>query len=146
MGAVKRHHAALVALGKTATARQTVSALREILAFAAEDDLVQGNVAVEFRMKRPPTQMKYVPEVSDVQLLRDATRAYRDRPGRMGPRPTPLLLDAIDIILGTGLRIGEVLGLRWSDLNLDGPPRRSKCSERSSTGTASRSTGSPDQR
>ncbi|MFJ4225403.1 tyrosine-type recombinase/integrase [Microbacterium sp. NPDC089695] len=121
VGAVKRHHAALVAQDKKATARQVVSALREILAFAAEDDLVQGNVAVEFRMKRPPTQMKYVPAVSDVQLLRDAARAYRDRPGRMGPRPTPLLLDAIDIILGTGLRIGEVLGLRWSDLNLDGP-------------------------
>lgn len=121
VGAVKRHHAALVSLGKTATARQTVSALREILAFAAEDDLVQGNAAAEFRMKRPPTQMKYVPEVSDVQLLRDAARAYRDRPGRMGPRPTPLLLDGIDVILGTGLRIGEVLGLRWSDLNLDGP-------------------------
>src|SRR5690606_8598278 len=39
-----------------------------------------------------------------------------------GPRPTMLLPDVIDLLLGTGLRIGEALALRWQDVALDEDP------------------------
>ncbi|MDW4572616.1 tyrosine-type recombinase/integrase [Microbacterium sp. M3] len=50
-------------------------------------------------------------------------RAYIDRPDRMGPKPTTLLLDVADVVAGTGLRIGEVLALRWrEDVRLEAVP------------------------
>ncbi len=38
-----------------------------------------------------------------------------DRPG-----PKYDMADIIDLMLVTGCRIGEILALRWSDLDLDG--------------------------
>ena len=40
----------------------------------------------------------------------------KDRPG---PKPTSDMADIIDLMLATGARIGEVLALRWSDIELD---------------------------
>ena len=39
---------------------------------------------------------------------------------RPGPRPGHDMADIIDLMLATGCRIGEILALRWSDLDLDG--------------------------
>ncbi|THJ06191.1 hypothetical protein E7Z54_06110 [Nocardioides sp.] len=36
------------------------------------------------------------------------------------PGPTGDMADIIDLMLATGCRIGEILALRWSDLELDG--------------------------
>lgn len=36
-----------------------------------------------------------------------------------GPRRTPDLAHIVDILLATGGRIGEVLALRWHDIDLD---------------------------
>lgn len=35
-----------------------------------------------------------------------------------GRRPLPYIADVVDVLLGTGLRISEVLGLRWEDIDL----------------------------
>src|SRR4029453_10045235 len=40
-----------------------------------------------------------------------------DRPGS---RATGDMADIVDLMLATGCRIGEILALRWSDLDLDG--------------------------
>ena len=42
----------------------------------------------------------------------------KDRPG---PKPTSDMADIIDLMLATGARIGEVLALRWNDIDLDAP-------------------------
>lgn len=63
--------------------------------------------------------------VTDVYRLRQAVRAWeQDRVGRPGPPPNGHLPVAIDVMLGTGLRIGEVLALNWGQVFLtdDGLP------------------------
>ena len=40
------------------------------------------------------------------------------KPGKPGPRHTGDLADIVDLLLATGARIGEVLALRWEDLDL----------------------------
>lgn len=55
-------------------------------------------------------------------VVRSAVLAYRDRPGVSGPRPARLLLEFIDVMASTGCRPNEVLGLRWSDVDLMADP------------------------
>lgn len=47
-------------------------------------------------------------------------RSGPDENGRMplGPRPSADLADIVDLFLATGLRIGEVLALRWTEVDL----------------------------
>jgi len=40
---------------------------------------------------------------------------------RPGPKANTDTADIIDLMLGTGARIGEDLALRWSDVNVDDP-------------------------
>ncbi len=54
--------------------------------------------------------------------VRSAVVAYRERPGVSGPRPGRLLLEFIDVLASTGCRPNEVLGLRWSDVDLLADP------------------------
>lgn len=61
----------------------------------------------------------YSPE--DVELLRKMVREYEDgnhKPSK-GGRPRALYLaDFVDLMLSTGCRISEMLGLRWEDVDL----------------------------
>lgn len=62
---------------------------------------------------------------TDVYRLRAAVRAWEaSREGQPGPKPTGHLPVAVDVMLGTGMRIGEVMALRWGEVNLspDGLP------------------------
>lgn len=67
--------------------------------------------------------------LDEVAVLRAAVKAWQEgrpikptdedaRP-RRGRPPMGDLLDIIDVLLGTGARIGEVLALRWEDVDLD---------------------------
>jgi integrase len=54
-----------------------------------------------------------------LQAVRSAIRAWQEpKPGKPGPRHTSDLADIIDLLLATGARIGEVLAVRWEDLDL----------------------------
>ncbi|TDC82091.1 site-specific integrase [Micromonospora sp. KC606] len=51
--------------------------------------------------------------------VRSAIRKWQQpTPGKSGPRPTSDLADIVDLMLATGARIGEILALRWEDLDL----------------------------
>lgn len=57
----------------------------------------------------------------DLTTVRTAVQAWtaKDRPG---PRATTDMADIIDLMLATGAHIGEVLALRWSDIDLEAVP------------------------
>jgi len=64
------------------------------------------------------------------QVMTDATVAATHRaaqarqvePGVGGPRPTSRLADIVLLLAGTGLRIGEALAIRWSDVDMASSP------------------------
>ncbi len=76
-------------------------------------------------VKRDPRALT----LDEVRALRAAVKAWQEgRPmkptdepprTRRGRRPSGDLLDIIDVLLGTGARIGEVLALRWEDVDLE---------------------------
>lgn len=56
--------------------------------------------------------------MDEVRALRAAVYTWQTTPKRGRP-PTGDLLDIVDMFLATGARIGEVLALRWEDVDLD---------------------------
>lgn len=70
-----------------------------------------------------------VPNLGDVNLVRIeelCLGAGRRRPNaekRNGPKSVDLP-DIVEILVATGMRIGELLALRWSDIELTAPPAR----------------------
>jgi integrase len=107
-------------LKKPGRARQYVTLIGKLMAYAVELDALTVNPARDLKMKRTKTPQQFKATDLDVEQLRAVTIAYGDRPNRRGPRPSPLLLDVLDVIAGTGLRLGEALALRWRDVNLEG--------------------------
>lgn len=54
----------------------------------------------------------------NLQVARTAIRDWqRPVPGKPGPRHSGDLADVVDLMLATGARIGEILALRWEDLD-----------------------------
>jgi integrase len=81
------------------------------------DALPVNPVRQTSRVRRTKTETRSL-TVEDLATVRAAVRAWmaKDRPG---PKPTSDMADIIDLMLATGARIGEVLALRWSDIDLD---------------------------
>lgn len=74
---------------------------------------VRGSMSVP----RPKTDRREL-TLADLETVRAAVGTWmgKDRPG---PKSSGDMADIIDLMLATGARIGEVLALRWSDVNLD---------------------------
>jgi integrase len=85
------------------TAAQARKVARLVLADALRDGLVTRNVAA---LARPP----YVPEREPTYLDADQCRRLLDAATTWRPLWA--------VLLGTGLRLGEARGLRWSDVDL----------------------------
>lgn len=69
------------------------------------------------------TVVKKDPEAltqDQLRAVRAAAMQWQTPTGKVGrPRTLPLL-DIVDLMVATGARIGEVLALRWSDVDLEG--------------------------
>lgn len=63
--------------------------------------------------------------VEEIQAARSAVRAWqlgaplKEGAPRRGRPPTQDLLDILDLLLATGARIGELLAVRWQDVDLE---------------------------
>jgi integrase len=89
-----------------------------MLDLAVRHDAIPTNPARgTTRVHRPKQETKAL-RVEDLVEIRAAVRRWvnADRPG---PKATGDMADIIDLMLATGCRIGEILALRWSDLDLD---------------------------
>ncbi len=74
---------------------------------------VRGSMTVS----RPRTEAQVL-TLADLETVRTALHSWTTA-HRPGPRPSADMSDIIDLMLATGARIGEVLALRWSDVDLN---------------------------
>lgn len=99
--------------------RKAKVVLGAMLDIAVRHDAISVNPArATSRVHSPRTETKAL-RVEDLAVIRAAVSRWinADRPG---PKGSADMADIVDLMLATGCRIGEVLALRWSDLDLDG--------------------------
>jgi integrase len=103
------------ALGYSPTMLRKV--LHGMFAIAVRHDVMASNPVREVaRISRPRREIQYLDmdQIQDVRSLIEASIGKQ----RPGPRPTNDLKDAVDLILGTGCRIGETGALIYPEINL----------------------------
>ncbi|WP_353107765.1 tyrosine-type recombinase/integrase [Gordonia sp. (in: high G+C Gram-positive bacteria)] len=85
----------------------------------------RANPAAEVEVGKSRRSATRALTLDELKAYREAIRTWcasapESKTGRKGGRPrTTDLLDIVDIQLATGARIGEVLALRWSDVDLE---------------------------
>lgn len=112
----------LIVGGKGYTnARLAKTVLNQVLSYAIRHDLYTDSNPVRDvdRLVKPKKKPQRLTEAT-LEEVRAAVATWRREPGLSGPRPTSLLADVVDVLLGTGVRIGEVLAIRWQDVDLSG--------------------------
>ena len=82
------------------------------------DAIAVSPVRTTARLRRTKRGARAI-TVEDLSALPRAVREWmnKDRPG---PRPNHDISDIVDLMLATGCRIGEILALRWTDIDLNG--------------------------
>lgn len=87
-------------------------------------DATDRNPAGAISIISPPAREVEAYTADEVQLLRQIVRDYEQGVGKpegkyRGGRPRAVYLaDLVDLMLSTGCRISEILGLRWQDVDL----------------------------
>lgn len=120
--AVNRVLMALAKERKYDTARQCRNVMTQVMTMCVRYGAAPFNpVRDAVTIRKPKSGEVRTIELEDIALLRKAVRKWEDRPAIRGVRNITMLPQIVDTMLGTGLRIGECLGLRVSDLDLDGP-------------------------
>ena len=110
----------LVGLRAISTSRQrkTKVVLGAMLGLAVRHDaLVVNPVQQTSRIHRQRTETRSL-TLEDLATVRKALRAWSTRE-RPGPKPSSDMADIVDLMLATGARIGEILAVRWDDVDLD---------------------------
>ncbi|MBB2943212.1 integrase [Actinoplanes lutulentus] len=94
-------------------------ALSQMFALAVRHGAIPTNPVRDTGRLRKPRREVTALETKQLETVRTAIRTWQEPvPGKPGPRHTGDLADIIDLMLATGARIGEILAVRWSDLDL----------------------------
>lgn len=98
--------------------RKAEVVLGSLFDLAVRHDAIPINPARNTSRDHRPKHETRALRVEDLAQIRAAVRGWmnQDRPG---PKPTQDTADIVDLLLATGCRIGEILALRWSDVDLD---------------------------
>ncbi|MFI2296058.1 tyrosine-type recombinase/integrase [Isoptericola sp. NPDC019571] len=91
-----------------------------VLDMCVRMEVVSDNAARESRKPRVPKKPSASASVkpAEIHAWRAAVRSWRlGEERRPGPRPDGLLPVIVDVMLGTGMRLDDVLALRWSDIH-----------------------------
>jgi integrase len=111
----------LVAEGTGYTeARHALTIVRQMLRYAELGDLIRSNPALACEA---PLKMQSKPRaLTDLELeaVREAARNWQFGGSSAGAQRSEYLADALDTMLGLGVRIGEALALRWCDVDIEG--------------------------
>ena len=100
------------------TARWCRVCLTGMFGMAARHDAIDQNPVRDTSTRsRPATEIRAM-TVEEVTLLRKNIAAWAGS-NTMGPPRGDDLAELVDVLLGTGLRIGEALALRWPHIDLN---------------------------
>lgn len=110
---------AIATPGNAKTAR---SVLNGMFKLAVRHDAIRSNPVRDVRLPAKPKKPIAALTVEEVGTLREGLSSWQDAAGYRGPRRGSELLDVVDLMLATGLRISEALALRWDDVDLGGHP------------------------
>jgi len=96
-------------------AKVVIGAMLDVAALcgAVATNPVRGSMSV----RRPKPETREL-TLAELESVRKAVNAWMGKE-RPGPKASSDMADVIDLMVATGLRIGEVLALRWSDVDLD---------------------------
>jgi integrase len=101
--------------------KKTKTVLKMMLDAAVIDDAIPANpVASTSRLRGQKKDVQAL-SVEDLNAVRSAVDAWMTKK-RPGPKPNQDMPDIVDLLLATGCRIGEVLAIRWTDVDLSGAP------------------------
>lgn len=101
-------------------ARQARVVLRLALGLAVRHEVIPRNPMDHVSRLRRPACAPDAFEDSEIELIREAVHEWEERKIVAGPKPDGQLGQIIEVLLGTSVRIGEVLAIRIRDLNLRG--------------------------
>ncbi|PZF85851.1 tyrosine-type recombinase/integrase [Micromonospora deserti] len=108
-----------VAEDRPSAAKGAKVVLGQMFALAVRRGALTANPVRDTGRLRNPRRKVVALEVKQLNEVREAIRRWQQpAPGKSGPRPTGDLADIVDLMLATGARIGEILALRWEDLDL----------------------------
>jgi integrase len=102
-----------------AAAKGVKVVLGQMFALAVRLGAIPTNPVRDTSPLRKPRRKPVALTDEHLQAVRTAIREWQQPvPGKPGPRHTGDLADIVDLMLATGARIGEILALRWEDLDL----------------------------
>lgn len=90
--------------------------LNQLFGYALRQDAISRNPVEGTSPLKKPKGTPQALTLEQVQAIRQAAAVWRTGPDVKGPRPDGQVRDAIEVLLGTGMRPGEVLALRPVDL------------------------------
>jgi integrase len=86
-------------------------------------EAINGNPATAVPSVPVPRHKKKPVPVKDLDAVRAVIREWANAEKRNGPKSADLP-DIVEMLIATGMRIGELLALRWADVELTAPPER----------------------
>lgn len=101
------------------TAKQARTVLRHVFADAVRLDALGTNPALGISPINPKAGEVRAMTQAEVVALRNAARQWEATPHKSYRPYRRDILDSIDVMLGTGVRTGELLGIRWQDIDLE---------------------------
>jgi integrase len=101
--------------------KKTKTVLKMMFDAAVIDDALPANpVSSTSRLRGHKNEVQAL-AVEDLNAVRSAVDAWMTKK-RPGPKPNKDMPDIVDLLLATGCRIGEVLAIRWTDIDLTATP------------------------
>lgn len=108
-----------VAQDYPAAAKVAKVVLGNMFGLAVRRGALATNPIRETGRLRNPRREVVALDSEQLEDVRTAIRKWQQpTPGKSGPKPTGDLAHIVDLMLATGARIGEVLALRWADVDL----------------------------
>ena len=101
-------------------AKHARTMLNLLFGFAMRHDAMARNPVEGTSPLRKPKGSPEALTLDQIQRIRHAAAVWRTGPGVKGPKPDGNVRDALEVLLGTGLRPGEALALRPIDIK-EGP-------------------------